>query len=299
VAVRSGEGLLRPLEDPQGFLESELLTPKLNKIHNHLWLAGLARPARPLHRQYLMNRTVCVTESPDEHLVWEESRIFIKPLPEFLLSYDFWQDELCAGEELHESACGLLLSYVWLISHKSDFNIAKEKGLIAEEIQWLNWTEFANELLNRIDITTLRGVNRRYRFGELRLSRLNLLYKFVPSVFSTRHFVFGFMTSSTWYRAFFRRNFAWALALFAYITVVLSAMQVGLATERLQSDRHFQMVSSGFTIASVVAVTCVIGMMLLVWVVLFCYHMFSAIQYTKHAHKRYESDDDLPLKSGL
>jgi hypothetical protein len=34
-----------------------------------MWLAGLPRPAGPLHRQKLLQRQILITENPDEHLV--------------------------------------------------------------------------------------------------------------------------------------------------------------------------------------------------------------------------------------
>jgi len=116
--------------------------PKLDKIYKHLWLAGLPRPARSLHRQKLLQRKILITENPDEHLVWHESRIFVKLNPELLLSYECWTKDLCVDDDLHESACGLLLLYTWLVCHKSDFHIAKELGLLPEEVEWSGWISF-------------------------------------------------------------------------------------------------------------------------------------------------------------
>ena len=205
-----------------------------------------------------MNRTIYLTEYTDEHLVWHESWIFIKPIPEYLLEYEFWQKELCTDEDLHKCACGLLLSYAWLVCHKSDFRIARETGLLPEELDWARWIGLIEEFLSHIDIYTLHQVDRRYQYGELRLSRLNSLYRFTPSTLSTRNLVYGFMSSSTWYKAFFERNFAWLLAVFVYAAVILSAMQVRLATERLQGNDQFQRASYGFAVTSIVAVVAVI-----------------------------------------
>ncbi|CAN9481417.1 unnamed protein product [Alternaria alternata] len=146
-------------------LALELKTPRLSKVHHHLWLAGRPTAARPLHRQKLLGRSILVTESPDEHLVWFEDCIFIKPLPDFLLDWDSWDNHLCPNRELYEAACGLLLSYAWLVRHKSDLNVAKEAGLLAKEIEWLEWVEFIDAFLTKIDCETLRGVNKRYEYG--------------------------------------------------------------------------------------------------------------------------------------
>lgn len=87
---RHNDQLLDPRKETCAYLKTDLQTPMLSKIHRLLWLAGLPRPARPLHRQRLLLRTIYLTESPDEHLVWHETCIFIKPLPEYLLDYEFW-----------------------------------------------------------------------------------------------------------------------------------------------------------------------------------------------------------------
>jgi hypothetical protein len=47
-----------------------------------------------LHRQRVKGREVIVTEEPRLHLVWIHNRIFIKPLPRYLLSYAFWEGYL-------------------------------------------------------------------------------------------------------------------------------------------------------------------------------------------------------------
>jgi hypothetical protein len=99
------------LFSPCAYLTLDLRTPGLNHIHIYLWLAGLPNAARPLHRQRLLERSILITEDPDEHLVWLEAPIFIKPLPDYLLDYEYWRDNLCTDEELCKSACGLLLSY--------------------------------------------------------------------------------------------------------------------------------------------------------------------------------------------
>jgi len=90
------------------------------------------------------------------------------------------------------------------------------------------------------------------------------------------------MSASTWYKSFFSRNFAWLLAVFAYLTIILSALQVGLATTFLQGNEAFQSASYGFAVTSVVAVAVSVFAIFLVWLFLFVYHLFSAWRYNKH-----------------
>jgi hypothetical protein len=276
-AVGDGDSLLRPHHDLKRFLELELNTPKLDKLFPHLWLAGLARPSRPLHRQKLIGRTILITESPHEHLIWFETYIFIKPLPEYLLNFDFWLEQICSDIELHKAARGFLLSYAWLVRHQSDLRIAKETGLLPEKIEWSQWTLFLQDCLSHINPETLDNVSGRYQFGELRLTRLNMLYRLMSG--SLDHFVRGYMSYSTWYRAFFSRNFAWLLAIFACFSVLLSAMQVGLSNKTLLENDAFQNASYGFTVTSIMVVIFSALLIFLVWLVLFCYYICSTIVY--------------------
>lgn len=267
--------------DVEGFLQRELLTPKLDQIHQHLWLAGLPRAARPLHRQKLLGRDIYVTEIPDEHLVWHGTKLFVKSLPMCLLDYDFWVTELDVREDLHRSACGLLVSYIWLINNKNDFNVALQSGLLPDTLRWETWAALVPDILDHIDTHSLTEIDRRYIYGELRLSRLSSLYRFGAAGFSTFNLVHGFMTSSERYNTFFERNFGWVLAFFLHVTVVLSALQVALATDRLQSNGPFQAFSYGITILSLGLVAAASGLMLLVWLGLFMFHLLSTIQYCK------------------
>jgi hypothetical protein len=279
--IRQGRSLLRPNTDRNGYLHAEISVPRLNALHKYLWLAGLPRPARSLHRQKLMNRDICLTEAPDEHLLWHESRIFVKPLPEFMLDYSCWELELCIDRELYKCARGFLLSYAWLVGRQSDFKIAKEVGLLPDTITWDMWSICMNDVLDSDG-----PVNKRYEYGELRLNRLDTLYRLSPSPYPLQNFIFGYMPIATWYRAYFRRKFAWLLAAFVYVTVVLSALQVGLATDYLQKNSHFQNASYGFSVASLVSVLLSVVVAFIVWLVLFFYHFGSTILFVRSYQKK-------------
>ena len=75
------------------FLLNNLWAEELERVAHHLWV--LSTPSslhiRPLHKQGIMGRRIFVTEEPRLHLVWIDDRIFIKPLPIYLLSAAFWQ----------------------------------------------------------------------------------------------------------------------------------------------------------------------------------------------------------------
>ncbi|KAI0155132.1 hypothetical protein GGR57DRAFT_88700 [Xylariaceae sp. FL1272] len=278
---RRNSQLFQTSNNFRSFLSNELETPRLNKVQGCLWLAGQPRPARFLHRQCQHMRTIILTESPDEHLVWHDTSIWIKPVPEFLLDYTFWERELCCDEALFKSAYGLLISYTWLICYKSDHRIAQNSGILPPDINYESWANFVSELLVSGGLSVTRRMNKRYIYGELRLSRLNHLYRLGAAGFSLRNLVFGFASASTRFPTFFQRNFGWILAVFVYFSVFLSALQVALATERLGTNNAFQSFAFGIAILAIAFVLVAIAMVLLVWCSLFSFHFLSSFQTSR------------------
>lgn len=277
--------VLNPNRDLSAHLGADLSTVRIDCVYQSLWLAGLSRPARPLHRQRLLQRAIDVTEDPNEHLVWYDHRILIKPLPEYLLDYDFWADELCRDNGLHASACGLLLSYSWLIVSPSDLRVAIEAGLLPQATTWNLWASLISDFLGRLDTRKLYQVDRRYHYGELRLSRLDSLYRLGFAGLSMRNMVLAFMPLPDRYNTFFKRNFSWIIVGFVYVTVILSAMQVALATEQFSRDARLQELSWGVAIMSLALVFAALVLMAGVWAFLFCYHLYFARSSCRQAER--------------
>jgi hypothetical protein len=271
-AIRCGNTLARTKDDPGAYFAAQLLTQRLDELKSYLWLAGVPSCARALHRQRLMGREILITEDVDEHLVWHEARIFIKPLPTFLLDLQCWERNLCKTQQLYEASCSFLLSYAWLVKHESDLRIAHEKGLLPDAVDWASWTDFIGDFLEHIDLQSLSGISPRFQYGELRLSRLNKIYRLTR--FNWRDIVRGYMTSSTWYKDFFARNFAWLLAVFAVLSVALSAMQVVVTLP--QGGQAFENASYGFSVASLFIAAGAVLIGLFVWTILFTYHVLRA-----------------------
>lgn len=237
--------------DSAAFLKLDMDVSRLNKIHRYLWLVGRPTNARPLHRQKMIERQILITEQADLHMVWHESRIFLKPLPDYIFDYEVWNSTICNDAALHASSCGFLLSYVWLLRHPSDLKIALDLGLISPKINWENWIIFVDTLLSNTDYAASDTVNHRYHYGELRLSRLNTIYR-ILHIFEPKRFMLGYLPRYNRYAVFFERNFRWVVIVFLYMTIILTAMQVGLATTELQQDEMFQRASYGFAIFSIV-----------------------------------------------
>jgi hypothetical protein len=242
--------------------------------------------ARSLHRQIMMERQVVATEQVDLHLLWTERYIYLKPLPAYLLSYDFWLDNLCSDHELHASACGFLLSYVWLINREVDFTMATMVGgagpfcppLLPNGLTWASWTAFVKDFIHGIDLDDPErpGFNKRYQYGELRMNRLNMIYRLAPTLgfrYAFRGYYFGYQR----YDTYFRRNFAWLIAVFAYITVILSAMQTGLGIDLLRDSQAFQNAVYGFSVFSILLPCIGLSIIVFFFIIFFLHNLMSTL----------------------
>lgn len=271
--------LERTLLDIQTFIKEDLNLNRLNHIHGWLWLVGRPEAGRPLHRQLMRKRVIVVTEQMDLHLTWNDSCLYIKPLPAHMLCTEFWKDYLCEDSSLYENACGFLLSYSWLICYNSDFLIAtngyQAPCLLPSTIDWPKWQSFVGEFLNALDSEDSNiKINRRYEYGELRLARLNFIYRYAP-LWWYRHLFRGYYYGYHEYSSFFSRNFAWLIIAFAYMTVVLSAMQVALGVDGFKDDPRLKSASYGFSVFSMVLVVTVLVVVNLLFVTLFIYNLIA------------------------
>ncbi|KAJ6785756.1 hypothetical protein PWT90_04846 [Aphanocladium album] len=253
---KSGD-LARTGQNITACVEDELQLKRLANIHDWLWVAGLPLPPRALHHQLLLGREILITEQMDLHLVWTTGKVFLKPIPRFVLEPTFWTRYLCCGEcgcsssvtkpecvrpRLYRQALGFLFSYAALLLHESDFRIAEDKHLLPPEVTWPAW----RTLVEQLDTENIYPyIDQRFIHGELRLSRLNKIYALTKTPMRR------YMAHWNQYSAFFHDNFTTLASATVYIAIVLTAMQVGLATESLGHNQAFQSASYGFTVFSI------------------------------------------------
>lgn len=212
----------------------------------------------------------------------------MKPLPEYLLDYGFWGKELCENERLHGLASGFLLSWVWLVRSEVDFGIARKHGLMPGGLEWRHWCAFVEALTLNLNHT--REINVRYRYGELRIDRLNQICRFIaPETF--RDVVKGYYSGYLTYGNFFAENFAWLVTVFAFTSVLLSAFQVGAAVEKLESSSLFQNFAYSVAMSSIVSPFLLTFLAVLLFLVLFGYHLVETIMYQKEKRKLREKWD--------
>lgn len=214
-------------------LEGELLTPELNIMAPYMWMMATQSSAHvnALNSQVGKGRRILVTEDPQLHLVWLQDRIYIKPLPKCLLSYEFCSEVLLGMSsekrlhrpELVEAALGYLRTYRYLIRHESDLHIAQrdELRLVPQDVTWEQISRFLADLASIRD----EAVSPRYAFGELRLSRLNFYGKFILRRFH-------YERVHVQYCSYFGQFYAPLLFVFGLFALALNAMQVELAVEQ-------------------------------------------------------------------
>jgi len=272
-------------------VEKELDLERLTSIHDWLWVAGLPLPPRALHNQLLLGRGIFITERMDMHLVWTTGKMLLKPIPRFLLEPSFWAEYLCCKgscglrdgdvavcgatnkcerQGLRRRALGFLFSYAALISHESDFRIAQDKHLLPPEVSWPAWRIFVGQLDTERIYT---HVDPRFQYGELRLSRLNKIYAFTQTPLR------GYVRRWNQYGAFFHDNFAWLASASLYIVIVLTAMQVGLATESLGRKDAFQAASYGFTVFSILGPLIAVSLIVIAFCCIFVCNWMKAASY--------------------
>ena len=265
------------------YLAGDLDLSRLARIRSLLWMCGRPFNARALHRNLVLNRRFVVTEQADLHLLTYADVLAVKPLPAYLLSEQVWARHLCRDPERHAAACGLLLSYVWLVRSPHDFRIAENLALLPAGLTWPRWRRIVGETLGYIDADALDQVHVRFTFGELRLGRINTIYR-TRFIFS--HFVRGYLYGYNRYAPFLQRNVAWILGVSVLFSLVLSAMQVGTGVDPLRSNAAFNQASFGFVVFICVLVMAVLGFVGTVFSFIYLYNMVAAIQHDGRERKR-------------
>ena len=267
-----GDDIVLATPDDHGYLWSELNVDRLTDVYQWLFIAGRLMPPRPLHRQRLMLRELIITEQMDLHLVWSPNRMYLKPIPRFLLEGDFWRKYICPDKYLFGCAVGFLLSYTALIQYQSDFRIALDMHLVPEEITWSEWVMLVEQLL---DFPHERYRNKRYNHGELRLGRLDMIYRF------TQGRIRGYLNGYASYSHFLHDNFKSLLGLFAFLSIVLSAMQVGLGTQQLEPSYAFNTASYVFVVFAIVALLFATIAIAILGGGLFIYNFITTMKYRR------------------
>ncbi|KAH6607301.1 hypothetical protein Trco_003614 [Trichoderma cornu-damae] len=249
------------------FLMDDLEMDRLTEVLSYFFMLGKASPPRPLHYQLALGLDIFVTERMDTHLLWAKGKIFIKPLPRYMLEPQFWAEYLdcpedcpnhldfmllrasgparrgrratlrgpCDHSKLWKCAMGFVYSYIALIAHESDFGIAKSKGLVPEEVDFQGWKAFVSRML--VSGRIYGQMDERFTYGELDLARLNKLFMF-------RHPI-RYVLQWNECHGFFQDHVSLLPSLTIYMAVVLATMQASTVVAKLQENKTLVLVMYG------------------------------------------------------
>ena len=246
---------------PDETLMAEFSTTALNSIHGHLWIAGSHENIKSLHHQRVLLRKIIPSELARLHLIWFDRIIYVKPLPDSLLDMNRYS---VTGFDPSGSITGFVHSYCSLIRHPIDLVLAKKSYLISEDVTWEQWIAFRDAIILK---TKDYHINQRYHYGELRLNRLDIIYRLTGRGLT-------YFTVHRNYKTYFAQYFSLFVTVFAFAAVILAAMQVLVAIKDI--PEAVVVTSYRFAVAVLVGVCSCFGYVVSVFLFMFLYNFFLA-----------------------
>lgn len=266
---------------------------RFNAIRKMLWLIAVHGAPRSLYYQKFLRREIVITEELDLHLVWAKSRIFIKPLPDFLLNYDFWEAYISCEPQLHRAACGLLYSYCGLIRFGHDLQVAQECHLVNVDLDYRTWTEFGRTVLPNLNPKDSNTMDTRFQYGELRLNRLDTIYRYSPHKFSVSSILQGFPHALTESYVPYMDQYNNAVSAFGVIVIILSAFNLSLSAHSKSPDLDLQQAAYGFALFTMILCAALIGLFIVLPLISLLATIYGSILTRKRLAKIRE-DEELP-----
>lgn len=196
------------------------------------------------------------------------------------------------------AAAGFVRSYSYLIQYESDFRLAQSETLCLIPAddgngEPVTFERFATFIENFAQLTDAM-VNPRYEYGELRLTRLNIITRLFLRKLTFHHI------DAQW-SSYLGHFIAPLLSAFFIITLPLSAMQVELAVQNLGNSSgkraSFAATARWFSISTLIVVAAAILFLTSLVSFLFVHDLwFSRCVIRK---KRAGQDDIMTFKSGV
>ncbi|PVH96302.1 hypothetical protein DM02DRAFT_687934 [Periconia macrospinosa] len=247
-----------------GFLCAFFDLSRFNAIRRMLWLIAIHGAPRSLYYQKFLRREIVIAEELDLHLVWAKSRIFVKPLPDFLLNYEFWDNYISCEPQLHRAACGLLYSYCGLIRFRHDIQVAHDCHLINLNVDYRAWTEFSRTILQILNPEDSNTMDERFQYGELRLNRLDTIYRYSPYKLSVSNALQGFPHAITESYVPYMDQYNNAVSAFGAIVIILSAFNLSLSARSRNPDPDLQQAAYGFAVFAMILCAALIALFIVI-----------------------------------
>ena len=186
-----------------------------------------------LHHQAAHAREIIVNENPGLHLLWYYDRIFVKPIPAYFLSAEFWSYLRNANTAVYQTAIGFMRSYHYLIQYELDYDLACKKKLIPynrdDPEKHPSYAEFCR-FIEQFDRVRDVDVAQRYHYGELRLTRINRASLLRKGKLAYFHIY------PQW-GSYLRHFFAPVILVLGGASVILNAMQVNLNAQEILDSK--------------------------------------------------------------
>jgi hypothetical protein len=263
---------------------------RFKAIRKMLWLIAIHGAPRSLYYQKFLRREIIIAEELDLHLVWAKSRIFIKPLPDFLLNYEFWETHISCDPQLHRAACGLLYSYCGLIRFSHDFQVAKDSHLVNANLDYRAWSDFARTILPNLTPDTM---DTRFQYGELRLHRLDTIYRCSTDGFSASSILQGFSHALTESYVPYMDQYNNAVSAFGVIVIVLSAFNLSLSARSGTPNPDLQNAAWGFAIFAMVLCATLIGLFIVLPLISSIVAIYGAGLAARRRHSKKRKDEEV------
>ncbi|GIZ38927.1 hypothetical protein CKM354_000232500 [Cercospora kikuchii] len=285
--------LASPCDHLERFLTSDLSVGRIEKVASHLWMVGRPHPPRALNLQAVLKREIVPCSDASLHLVWAPGKIFVKPLPRYFLSPAFYERYL-QGDDANGPALGFLFTYVSLVPTELDFELAQERHLFPSDssLTWEDWKSLCRKVLKSYPGTKIydcKSLPMRYKYGELRLSRLNKIHRCFGG-----DWLHGYsnMTGLATYGQFFSAHLGFITGFTVYVVLVLTAMQVGLATTQLGSNLDFIRACYGFSVFSIIGPIVAGGAVALLFFIIFFANWARAIVAKRARFGRFQNEEE-------
>ncbi|KAK4682444.1 hypothetical protein QC764_116430 [Podospora pseudoanserina] len=273
--IRLGERA-RHVDGPEGKVDGYLrrwhLTDKLDQLLPLMRYIFVQTPAydhiNALHHHAAHTRRIVVDEEPGLHLVWYYETIFMKPIPPYFFSRAFWMYIAHADPEVYRASLGFMRSYYHIIRFEIDFHEACKKKLMPRKDNgkfptYEEWCEF----IEPFSLVGDKHVSRRFKYGELRLTRINRAAMFF-------RFNLAYFHLLPQWGSFLSHILAPLITAFAVCSVILNSMQVTLAAIEVANEtnydipgpeewKRFMNVSLYFPIIVILSIVLVIGVTLI------------------------------------
>lgn len=143
------------------------------------------------------------------------------------------------------------------------------------------WKAYIQDARRTIDARPLDQINRRQFLRRAPALETHWIYRFYRRS-QDRSLIHGYLNNYRTYSSFFVRHFAWIFVVFVYVTTILTAMQVGLATERPKISKC---VAYRFAVFSVAVPLIITGIAAATFVFSFLYNLIVTLSSRRHHEK--------------